>query len=467
MLRILLVEDEADLRQLLTELLRREGHRVEAAKDGAVGMHQLHRQIFDLVISDIRLPWVDGLTLFRTARKEVPATEVILMTGYGDVGQAVGTLKEGACDYLTKPFKSEELLERVRRIDNTRSLRAEREHRDSGRPAPGAETRLVGESPAIHRVLEMVKRVSQSDAPVLIVGESGTGKEIVARLIHEQSPRRDRPFLAVNCGALGENLIEAELFGHEEGAFTGATRKRDGRFKAADGGVLFLDEIAELPALAQAKLLRVLQEGAFEPLGSNQPIQVDVRIVSATHRSLPERIKAGLFREDLFYRVNGIEIQVPPLRERNIDVPLLVQHFLRQLVALGAPIPSVSPGAWSCLLRHDYPGNVRELSHAIRHALVLSAGREIDTGHLPPAVAGQKTSLSLGQPYDPPVIGPLYPALREFERQYVEQALAASSGHRAQAAARLGVSRKTLWEKLRAPARAAKPGDDDDLTPIK
>jgi len=297
--------------------------------------------------------------------------------------------------------------------------------------------------------------VAQSDAPTMITGESGTGKEVVARLVHEQSARKDKPFVAVNCGALAENLVEAELFGHERGAFTGAMRKRDGRFKAADGGTLLLDEVAELPLAAQAKLLRVLQEGSVEPLGTNTPVRVDVRIVSATHRNLPERIKAGLFREDLYYRINVIEMQLPALRDRPGDLPLLVNHFLARLTPPGSPSPSISPSAWAVLSQYSFPGNVRELSHAIEHAMVLSGGKEIGTQHLPSSmVSVSPTPLSqLESPAND--IRPLQAAVRDFEHAYLLRALRATEGKRARTAQLLGISRKTLWEKLRDNAQRA------------
>ncbi len=449
MLDILLLDDEPDLRELLHEELRGVGYRVQAAANGEEGMDQLVRRVFDVVICDVRLPRIDGLKLLRHIRKETPSTEVILMTAYADVAQAVSALKEGAYDYLIKPFDIAELLVQTRRIAENRLLRQELER------ARGAltdrKTPLVGESPAIKRVLKLIAMVSQSDAPVLITGESGTGKEVVARLIHHDSAHREKPFVAVNCGALAENLVEAELFGHERGAFTGAVKRRDGRFKAADGGVLFLDEIAELPAAAQAKLLRVLQEGTFEPLGTNTSVRVDVRIISATHRDLAQRVKSGLFREDLFYRVNVIEIPLPPLRDRPGDLPLLLRHFIEQLTAKESPLPPITPAAWATLVQYPFPGNVRELFHAIEHAMVLSGGKEIDVQHLPPAmVVDNRASVELG-----PVRGnsgkvrPLQVAIREFEQEYLQHALKAANGKRTKAAAILGISRKTLWEKLR------------------
>ncbi len=450
MLEILLVDDDPELRELLDEQLRESGHSVQTAANGEAGADHLSRKVFDVVICDVRLPKIDGLTLLRRIRATTPTTDVILMTAYADVAQAVSALKEGAYDYLTKPFDVDELLLQVGRIAETRALRRELENvrgELAGRPS---QTPLLGQAPAIRRVHDMITMVAQSDAPTMITGESGTGKEVVARLIHAGSARRDKPFVAVNCGALAENLIEAELFGHERGAFTGAVKKRDGRFKAADGGTLLLDEVAELPLAAQTKLLRVLQEGFVEPLGTNTPVKVNVRIISATHRNLAERIKAGQFREDLFYRINVIEIPLPPLRDRPGDLPVLLRHFMQRFTPPGTLVPALTAAAWSALVQYPFPGNVRELSHAVEHALVLSGGREIDLAHLPPSVVGapsprETTPTATG----PLVVRPLQQVVRDFEHEYLLRALKATDGKRNRAADLLGISRKTLWEKLR------------------
>lgn len=449
MLDILLVDDERELRDILEEQLTEAGHRVQTAADGAASAEHIKKQLFDVVICDVRLPQMDGLTLFRLIRKDAPTTDVILMTAYSDVTQAVSALKEGAYDYLTKPFDMDELLLQVRRIDEMRSLRRELDVARNALGGRGSGTMLIGQSPGIRRVQDMIKMVAQSDAPTLVTGESGTGKEVVARMIHEQSARRDKPFIAVNCGALAENLVEAELFGHERGAFTGAVRKRDGRFKAADGGTLLLDEVAELPLPAQAKLLRVLQEGVVEPLGTNSSVRVDVRIISATHRNLLERTKTGAFREDLFYRINVIELQLPALRDRPGDIALLVNHFLARFTAQGAPSPSISPAAWASLSQYAFPGNVRELSHAIEHAMILSGGKEIGVQHLPASMVSNASPAERELEAPPNAIRPLQAAIRDFEHAYLLRALRATEGKRARTAELLGISRKTLWEKLR------------------
>jgi DNA-binding NtrC family response regulator len=451
-LDILLIDDEPDLRLVLEEALRDADHRVIAAGDGAEGLGHVQAKVFDVVICDVRLPKIDGLTLFRRIRQESPSTDVILMTAYAEVSDAVAALKQGAFDYLTKPFDMDELLLQLQRIQEHRALRSELEQARVELSGRKREETLVGQSPAMRRVMGLIDMVAGSEAPVLVTGESGTGKELVARMLHERSARHARPFVVVNCGALSETLIEAELFGHERGAFTGAVKKREGRFKAADGGTVFLDEIAELPLSAQAKLLRVLQEGTFEPLGTNTTARVDVRVISATHRNLKERIAEGAFREDLYYRVNVIEIPLPAMRERPGDLSLLVQYFLQRFTPSGRSLPTVSPAAWAALSQYAYPGNVRELSHALEHAVVLSGGGEIDVRHLPPGIStqpvagGRPGGEAGGAGSD---IRPLHIALREFEREYLLRAMAQASGKRVRAAEMLGISRKSLWEKLR------------------
>jgi DNA-binding NtrC family response regulator len=445
-LSLLLVEDERDLRALLDGALRHAGHRVTAVADGAQALELVLSRVFDVVVCDVRLPKMDGITLFRRIRLESPATDVILVTGYAAVAEAVSALKSGASDYLTKPLDLDELVVRLERIAEQRALR--RELDDSRARLSNHDAGIIGCSPAIVRLHELVDTIAGSDAPVLITGESGTGKELVARTLHERGARRAGPFVAVNCAAFPDTLIEAELFGHERGAFTGAIKRRDGRFKAADGGTVLLDEVAELPLQAQAKLLRVLQEGTIEPLGTNTTLRVDVRVISATHRNLKERIAAGLFREDLYYRLMVLDVEIPPLRERRSDVPLLLQHFLQRFAPVGQQPPSISPAALAVLSHYPYPGNVRELAHAVEHAIVLSRGRsEIGIEHLPSHLVGTpSTSADLASSD----LRPLGVALREFEREYLVRALERVGGKRTRAAELLGISRKNLWEKIRA-----------------
>ena len=329
---MLLVDDEPDIELLAGEALRDAGHRVTAVKDGAAALELVRARAFDLMICDIRLPKLDGLTLFRQTRQQSPDTTVILMTAFAAVQDAVAAVKEGAHDYLTKPFEIDEITLRVKRIAEHRALLRELEtsRAPSWRRTASARS-SSGRSVQMLRLLDRVNTIAPSHAPVLLQGESGTGKELVARALHERGARRGKAFVAVNCAAFPETLLEAELFGHERGAFTGAVKKRDGRFRAAHGGTLLLDEVAEMSLPAQAKLLRVLQEGVIEPLGTNESVRVDVRVISATNRNLKERVTEGLFREDLYYRLNVLNVDIPPLRERKGDLPLLVQFFLKKL----------------------------------------------------------------------------------------------------------------------------------------
>jgi DNA-binding NtrC family response regulator len=453
MLELLLVEDDPDVRATLADALRTEGYRVTEAPDGETAIRRIEGTSYDVVVSDVRLPRADGIQVFEAARAASPTTEVVLMTSFAAVDEAVAALKAGAYDYLTKPFDVDELLIRLRRIADTRQL--QRDLAAARAQLAGAESRslLVGASPSMRKLHDRIDTVAPADVPVLVQGETGTGKELVARMIHSRSPRRGRPFVAVNCAAFPEALLEAELFGHERGAFTGATKRRDGRFRAAHGGTLLLDELGEIPLSAQAKLLRVLEEGTIEPLGSNDPIAVDVRIVSATHRNLRKRISEGLFREDLYFRLHVVVLDVPPLRERHGDMSMLVEHFLRRFTASGEPSGGVTLAAWNALLRYPFPGNVRELAHAMQHAVLLARGRPIDVEHLPQDIVGASAAPSGEQ-----AISTLGSAARAFERDYLLRTLTVTGGKRTRAAELLGISRKTLWEKLRSHGIS-----DDDL----
>jgi DNA-binding NtrC family response regulator len=446
-LRILVVEDDSDVRAAVVHALRDAGHDVSDVADGQQAVEHVSATSFGVVITDVRLPRMDGLTVFRRTRELSPRTAVMLMTSFGNASDAVAAMKQGAHDYMTKPFDVDELVLRVRAIAEKRALEQELEEARA-RLAGAAEVAIVGASPPITRLLELLSTVARSDAPVLVTGESGTGKELVARRLHALSERSAGPFVAVNCAAFPETLLEAELFGHERGAFTGAVRKREGRFRAAHGGTLLLDEVAEMPLPAQAKLLRVLQDGSFEPLGSNVPVRVDVRVVSATHRDLKRRIVEGAFREDLYYRLNAINLHVPPLRERASDLPLLVNHLLRRFTPAGQPLPDVSVGAWRALSAYPFLGNVRELGHAIQHAVLLARGGRIEPEHLPADVTRVAMAAAHGDTARD--LRPLAAVVKQAEREHILHALAVAGGKRTRAAELLGISRKNLWEKLNA-----------------
>jgi len=439
----LVVDDDADLRAEIASLLADEGHAVTEAANGAEAMAAVEANRFDIAIVDVRLPDIDGLTLFRHLQRATPATAVILMTGHATVQDAVATVREGACDYLTKPFDADTLIRPVNRIADRLMVRRELEKARGEILSRPVGEMLVGFTPAMVKLDARLDVLAQSNASVVITGESGTGKELAAKTIHNRGPRKNGPFVAVSCAAFPEALLEAELFGHERGAFTGAARKRDGRFKAADGGTLLLDEIGEIPLAAQIRLLRVLQERAVEPLGSDRAVPIDVRILAATHRNLKELVAQGRFREDLFFRLNVLEVVLPPLRERKADIAPLLAHFLALFTPKGHVAPGVTPAAWAALVDYSYPGNVREFAHAIERALVLSRGGEIAVEHLPVEIAGpREVDVSLDAP-----LRKLSTASGEFERDYLLRAVRMAPT-RSRAAEILGISRKTLWEKL-------------------
>jgi two-component system, NtrC family, response regulator AtoC len=445
-LHTLVVDDDADVLSTLADALREEGYEVDTAQDGAQALGKLESGPFDLVVTDIRMPHIDGMALFERLREFSPRPEVILITGQATVPEAVAAMQRDAANYLPKPFTMDQLLAAVAEVaerrDNQRRLSQARGALNAAN-VTGA-TRIVGESPPIAALRERIATIAQSATSVVITGESGTGKELVARAIHEQSDRRNGPFVAVNCAVFPENLLEAELFGHERGAFTGAERRRSGRFQTANGGTLFLDEVVGMPLLSQAKLLRVLQEGSFEPLGSDRTIEVDVRVLSACNVDLKTCVEDGQFREDLYYRLKVFQLEVPPLRHRLEDLPLLVAWFLDHKGVPGRRPTRLTARAWSALRGYDYPGNVRELEHAIEHAVVLASGQganEIDLEHLPPEI--------LEGPRAESDLEPLAAAVGDFERGYLIRALRRTGGHKTRAAELLEVSRKTLWLKLK------------------
>ncbi len=445
MLRILVVDDDPDIRWSTGRALQQAGHDVHIACDGEEALQRLLEDVYQLVITDIRMPKCDGLSLFRHIRAHCPDTAVILITAYAAIEDAVDALKQGAYDYLTKPFDLAELVLKVGRIAEHQQLKTrlgiaqkKLDELETGNP-------IIGGSAPIVRLLEHIEMCAAADFPVLISGESGTGKELVAQRLHSKSRRSSGPFVTVNCAALPENLIEAELFGHERGSFTGAVRARKGRFRAAHRGTLFLDEIGDMPLHAQVRLLRVLQDSLVSPVGSSSSIAVDVRVIVATHKDLKQQIEAGLFREDLYFRINVLHLEIPPLRARSGDLPLLVQHFLTRNAA-GAEPAEITPRAWAALAGYPFPGNVRELEHAIAHACVLARGRTIDMQHLPSDISGIATELRASQ--DPGFIQ-LRPAMRSYERQHILNALTRTAGKKNAAATLLGISRKSLWLKMR------------------
>ena len=444
-MQLLLVDDEPTIRLTVGDQLRHAGYHVELSKDGAQATKILSENTFDVVLTDVRLPKLDGHSLLDLILEQYPDTDVILMTAYADVADAVGALKKGARDYLSKPFEVDELLIKLNQIAEKRTLHQELKSAREQLDRSSHSSLLIGESAGMRSLKKRIQTIARSDAPVLITGESGTGKELIARELHRMSDRSDGPFVAVNCAGLPESLLESELFGHERGAFTGADRKRKGRFEAAHGGTIFLDEIGEVPPSAQVKLLRVLQEKVIERVGSQTPIVTDAWVISATNRNLPTLITEGTFREDLYYRLMVLDIISPSLRTHLDDLPILIEYFLDKYRPQNTPKPELAASAWGALAAYDYPGNVRELEHAIRHALVLSNGGPIAIDHLPRQI-GQIPVASSDTPHSPL---PLHQAVRIFEHEYISKVLRQTDGKKAQAAELLGISRKNLWEKLK------------------
>jgi len=446
--RILVVDDEPLIQDLLCEAFRRKRYEVEVASNGRQAMLMLKKQPYDLIITDIRMPDLSGMDLLKEAKKVYPDVGVIVITAYGTIRSAVEAMKRGAYDFITKPFSIDEMelivdkyFEYNRLVHENRYLLSELGRRYSF-------DNIIGKSPKMRKVFEIVEMVAPTKATVLIQGPSGTGKELIARAIHYNSPRRNKPFVKTNCAALPEGLVESELFGHEKGAFTGAIRRTKGRFELADGGTLLLDEISEMSPNLQAKLLRVLQEKEFEKVGNPETIQVDVRIIATTNKDLWEEVKKGRFREDLYYRLNVVPIYLPPLKERKEDIPLLIEHFIRKYSAENQKqIDGISPRAVEMLMSYDWPGNVRELENAIERAIVICKGRLLEPEHF---ILFRELQMSSGK--DSPAGETILQKslrLRDMERELILRVLREQGGNRTRAAEVLGISVRTLRNKLR------------------
>jgi DNA-binding NtrC family response regulator len=440
--RILVVDDEVNARTALAELLRDEGYEVETAADAFKALGKLESFAPDVVLSDLKMPGMDGIELVRKIQAMEDAPAVVVMTAFGAVQSAVDAMRAGAAEYLTKPLNFDELLVVLTRVFDHQRLRSEARRMRQRLSERVARQNIVGASPPMQRVFEVIEQVAPSKATVLLTGESGTGKELVAAAIHERSSRAQGPFVKLHCAALAESLLESELFGHERGAFTGAVARRDGRFLMADGGTLFLDEIGEITPSLQVKLLRFLQEHEFERVGGDQTIRVDVRIIAATNRDLREEVARGRFREDLYYRLNVVNVELPPLRERKADVPSLSRFFLDRFAKEnGKNIEGFSPETVELLLAHDWPGNVRELENAIERAVVMATGPIVEPRQLPPAVRpAVKASSSL-----PPVPGS---TLADLEKYAILETLSSVGGSTSKAADILGISVRTIQYRL-------------------
>lgn len=442
--RVLFIDDDASGREVALFNLRKAGYEVSAAGDGAQGLSAFAAAPFDLVITDLKMPGISGMEVLRKVRARAPDVPVLVITAFGNVETAVSAMKEGAYDFIGKPFHRDQLLLAVEKALEHRRMAAE--VRDLRIRATGVGREVVGDSAAMRRLLEMADRVAPTDATVLITGESGTGKEVLARRIHVRSLRAEGPFVAVNCAAIPSELLESELFGHARGAFTGAVRDRAGRFRQASGGTLFLDEVAEIPLALQGKLLRALQEKAVDAVGGDAPVPVDVRILAATNRELPSRIREGAFREDLYYRLNVVDLRVPPLRERPEDIPPLVRRFVRELAAdRDLAIPPAVIGEMS---RRAWPGNVRELKNACERMVVLCRGEEVSIEDLPPVAPGPGEPASGDSAASFPPLPPGGISLVDLEKRVIERALAMKGGNITQAAAFLRIPRHILVYRI-------------------
>ena len=461
--QVLIVDDEPNLRKILAAQLSRDGYEVMLAEDGEQGLALLKEHHIDLVVTDLKMPKVDGMTLLREALREQPNLPIVMITAHGTVDTAVEALKLGAFDYLTKPFDKDEVRQVVAKALKTSQL-AQVEATTESKPDPGARFGIIGASAGLTDLYAVLERVADSPTTVLITGESGTGKELVARALHEHSTRKDKPFIKVNCAAIPKELIESELFGYERGAFTGAVSSKPGRFELANGGTLFLDEVGEIPVEMQVKLLRALQESEFERVGGIKTIHVDVRLVAATNRDLKKLISQSLFREDLFYRLNVVSIRLPALRERDTDIPLLVEHFLAKFnERLKKQVIGVEPDALDILSAYTWPGNIRELENVMERSVLFCDAQKLRVEDLPGELRGSAGSVA------PPISGetagegrftdglPAEGGLKEhvkvamsrLERDLVSRALKQTSGNVTHAARLLKISRKGLQLKMK------------------
>jgi len=449
--RLLIIDDEENMRHMLTAMLKKFGYTVDSAVNGAAALGMITSETYDFILCDIKMPEMDGMAFLQAARDALRETTVIMMSAYGNIETAIDAMKNGAYDYISKPFKSDEVYLTLKKAEERERLM--RENRFLKERIEKIEQNyrfgsMIAKSGAMREIIKMAEKVAPYDTTVLISGESGTGKELVARGIHLVSNRADKSLITVNCGGIPENLLESEFFGHCKGAFTGADRDKKGLFKEADKGTIFLDEIGELPLSLQVKLLRVLQENEIRPVGATKTINVDVRVITATAKNLEEEVQAGRFREDLFYRLNVMAITLPPLREREADIPPLIQHFIQRFNnTLGKNLVEIAPAAMSLLLRYNWPGNVRELENIIERAAVLCEADTIEPEHLPPGFGS-----SGGASFDLALEGEtsLKRAKKALEKQMITRALEETGGNRTRASKILEISHPSLLSKIKA-----------------
>jgi two-component system response regulator HydG len=473
---LLVADDDEAVRLSLERALTREGYGVVLAPDGQAALDRLRQGGVDLLLSDLRMPGLTGLELLKMAKEVAPDVDVILLTAFGTVEEAVRAMKDGAIDFLTKPLQRAQLLRVVRQALERRSLIQQNRALQRRLDDLLGQGNMIGVSSAFKQMMTLVRQVADSSATVLIQGESGTGKEGVARAIHDGSPRHAGPFVAVNCAALPETLLESELFGYEKGAFTGAAGRKEGRFELADGGTLFLDEVSDLSPVTQPKILRVLQEGEFERVGGTRTIRVDVRIVTATNQDLAQLVRDKRFREDLYYRLNVITVTTPPLRDRREDIRVLAQHFLRVYAAKNNRVlEGLTDEALDCLEAYRWPGNVRELENVIERAVVLARGAVVEASNLPPNVTERSVTFARVEPAGGPGAPRAAPdgvftikvgtPLAEVEQRVLEETLRFAKGNRTVTAKLLGIDPKTVFRKLKQAEADEDEADPSDTPP--
>jgi DNA-binding NtrC family response regulator len=441
--KIMIVEDDAVLRDMLAQFLTRLGYRVAVAGGGSEALARVDEELPDLILSDISMPGLDGLSLLDEVKIRYPETVVIMMTGFISIESAIDAVRHGAEDYLSKPLQFSDLQMRIERALKWSAMRSHLTRLETQVRVRYRFDQIIGRSPAMQHVFQIIERVARTNATVLISGRTGTGKELVAKAIHFNSPRASKPFIDINCGALPENLVESELFGHQKGAFTGATETKKGLFEAANGGTLFLDEVQAFKPELQAKLLRVLQEHAIRRVGGRENIEVDVRVVAATNQDILQAVHKGEFREDLYYRLNVVNIYLPDLRDRREDIPLLIDHFLKRQTEPDDGQPRhFSNQAMRLLLGSDWPGNVRELENAIEHALAMGGEPTLTISDLPPQICGLVGRMGSSEPAGEAR------SIEEVERRHILRILEETGGNHVHSAAILGIDRRTLYRKL-------------------
>jgi DNA-binding NtrC family response regulator len=451
-MKVLLIDDEQSQRESLEGFLTHIGHTVKTASTGEDAMKIVEDESIEVVITDYRMPGMNGLEVTRAVKKRNPRIDILMITAYGDIDTAVDTIKAGAFDFLSKPVDLEQLRDILNRLAEHRQILAENTRLRYAMKQQARFDDIIFTSSAMENVLNLAARVADSKSSVLIRGETGVGKELVARAIHNTGPRNDMPFVAVNCSALNEHLLESELFGHEKGAFTGAVNGREGRFERASGGTLFLDEIGDMPHGVQIKLLRALQEKHIERVGSNTPIKVDVRLIAATHRDLKEEMQTGEFREDLYYRMNVVTIWVPPLRERREDIPVLAHAFLKKYCGEShREVEGFTPETMDLLTRHSYPGNVRELENAVERAVLLTRMAYIEPRDLPETIQNSHANSTVyaGESIRIPITGSMPEQVEQLEKAMLMHALEQSGGNQTQAAESIGISEKSVRDRIK------------------